>query len=275
MEQEAAMWRLGQGGRDGKGCPRYQPPGSPRSTRRTSPACLTREDCREEFDFVSVGNTSRASIQIIPKITVDSLDFEIKLKQSATLPQNPWLSLPVDNLENSYTVTITQNPSPHQQDIKSPNPSECSHHTDQLSNRSRDQPTQTEVHTSPQSRGAQPSDSILQAQDSFEESELSPTCNSLSSTITDAGDVPNYTAESIPTLPGDTYDFHNPKRDTCERITSSMCNGSHPPLLRRSSEKDRRTNAQRGGRECDGTGADVECSSEYSELKQSVGIMGQ
>ncbi|XP_064882522.1 uncharacterized protein LOC115139598 isoform X2 [Oncorhynchus nerka] len=95
------------------------------------------------------------------------------------------------------------------------------------------------------------------------------------STITDAGDVPNYTAESIPTLPWDTYDFHNPKRDTCERITSSMCNGSHPPLLRRSSEKDRRTNAQRGGRECDGTGADVECSSEYWELKQSVGVMGQ
>uniref|UniRef100_A0A674E6Q5 Si:ch211-241j12.3 n=3 Tax=Salmo trutta TaxID=8032 RepID=A0A674E6Q5_SALTR len=180
------------------------------------------EDCREEFDFGSVGNTSRASIQIIPKITVDSLHFQIKLKQSATLPQNPWLSLPVDDLENSYTVTITQNPSPHQRDIKSPNPSECSHHTGQLSNRSRDQPTQTEVHTSPQNRGAQPSDSILQAQDSFEESERSPVCNSLSSTITDAGDVPNFTAESIPTLLWDTSDFHNPKQDTCERITSSM-----------------------------------------------------
>ncbi|KAK6297280.1 hypothetical protein J4Q44_G00318630 [Coregonus suidteri] len=180
------------------------------------------EDRRQEFDFGSVGNTSRASIQIIPKITVDSLNFVIKLKRSATLPQNPWLSLPVDDLENSYTVTITQNPSPRQRDIKSPNPSECSHHTDQLSNWSRDQPTQTEVHTSPQSRGAQPRDSILQAQDSFKESELSPIWNALSSTITYARDGPNYTAESIPTLLWDMYDFHNSKQDTCERITSSM-----------------------------------------------------
>lgn len=177
------------------------------------------EDRREEFDFESVGSTTRASIQIIPKITVDSMHFEIKLKRSATLPHNPWLSLPVEDLENSYTVTITQNPSqsPQLRDVKSPNPSECSHHSDQLSNWSRDQPTQTEVQAKPQSRGAQPCDSILQAQDSFEESERSPVCNSLSSTITDAGDVPNFTAESIPTLLWDTSDFHNPKQDTCER----------------------------------------------------------
>ncbi|CAB1342775.1 unnamed protein product [Coregonus sp. 'balchen'] len=180
------------------------------------------EDRREEFDFGSVGSTSRASIQIIPKITVDSMHFEIKLKRSATLPQNPWLSLPVEDLENSYTVTITQNPSqsPHPRDVKSPNPSECSHHSDRSSNWSRDQPSQTEVQTSPQSRGAQPR--ILQAHDSFDDSDLSPVRNALSSTIADARDGPNYTAESAPTLLWDTYDFHNPKQDTCERITSSM-----------------------------------------------------
>ncbi|XP_029589824.1 uncharacterized protein LOC115174932 isoform X1 [Salmo trutta] len=182
------------------------------------------EDRREEFDFGSVGSTTRASIQIIPKITVDSMHFEIKLKRLATLPHNPWLSLPVEDLENSYTVTITQNPSqsPQLRDVKSPNPSECAHHSDQLSNWSRDQPTQTEVQANPQSRGAQPRDSILQAQDSFDDSELSAIRDPLSSTITDARDGPNYTAESSPTLLWDTYDFHNPKQDSCERITSSM-----------------------------------------------------
>ncbi|CDQ70039.1 unnamed protein product [Oncorhynchus mykiss] len=149
------------------------------------------EERREDFDFGSMGSTSRASIQIIPKITVDSMHFEIKLKRSATLPHNPWLSLPVEDLENSYTVTITQNPSqsPQLRDVKSPKPSD---------------------------------DSILQAQDSFDDSELSAIRDPLSSTITDARDGPNYTAESSPTLLWDTYDFHNPEQDSCERITSSM-----------------------------------------------------
>lgn len=173
------------------------------------------EDRREEFGFGSVGNSSRASIQIIPKITVDSLNFEIQVKRSATLPKNPWLSLPVEDLENSYTVTITQNPPAQQRDLKSPNLTQHSHNADQ-SNRSRDQPTQTEVSTSTHSKGPQTRDWILQSQSSFEDSELSPILNVLSSTITDGRDKSNCTTEDVQTLLWDSYDFHDQKQDTCD-----------------------------------------------------------
>ncbi|KAJ8008918.1 hypothetical protein DPEC_G00083410 [Dallia pectoralis] len=173
--------------------------------------------------FGSVADTPEATVQIIPKISLDSLNFEIKLKRSAALPQNPWLSLPVDDLENSYTVTITQNPSRHKQGACSPNPSESSHRSDRSSTRSRDQPTQTEVHMSPESSGEPPRDGVLHSPDSFEE--LSPIRNVLSSTITESRDLPNFTAER-PTLLWDTYDFHDPEHNTCERITSSMADDS-------------------------------------------------
>ncbi|KAJ8397612.1 hypothetical protein AAFF_G00436110 [Aldrovandia affinis] len=194
------------------------------------------EDCREEFEFSAVGGegSSRASIQIIPKMTVDSLNFEIKVKRSATLPRNPWLSLPVEDLENSYTVTITPNPqAPPRDSVRSPDPSE----------RSRDQPTQTETQPSIQTSsggedelslqgaggmevGESEGVSILQAQDSFEDSALSPIRNILSSTITDARDKQNSTVDSVPTLLWDTYDFHNTKQDAGERLITSLTEGS-------------------------------------------------
>ncbi|KAG7460645.1 hypothetical protein MATL_G00200960 [Megalops atlanticus] len=192
------------------------------------------EDCREEFEFGAVGGGAGAgggaSIQIIPKITLDSLNFEIKVKRSATMPKNPWLSLPVEDLENSYTVTITPTPqTPLRDAVRSPD----------LSDRSRDQPTQTEAQASTQTLsggeeepslagagrvqgGAKGRLSILQSQDSFEDSDLSPIRNVLSSTITDARDKPNSTMDSVPTLLWDTYDFHNNKQDTCERLLDSL-----------------------------------------------------
>ncbi|XP_010881104.3 uncharacterized protein LOC105017854 [Esox lucius] len=182
------------------------------------------EDRRDEFG--PVANAPGADVQIVPKITLDSLNFEIKLKRSATLPQNPWLSLPVEDLENSYTVTITQNLSQRKRDVSSPNASECSRHTDRSSAHSRDQPTQTEVHKSAESSGSPPRGRVLHSPDSFEDSGISPIRNVLSSTITESRDLPNYTAESVPTLLWDTYDFHDPKQNTCERITSSMAEGS-------------------------------------------------
>ncbi|PWA21865.1 hypothetical protein CCH79_00017593, partial [Gambusia affinis] len=66
-----------------------------------------------KFGSALPANFSSSSIQIIPKVEAESLNLEIMVKRSAAPPTNPWLSLPVDDLENSYTVTITPTPTPH------------------------------------------------------------------------------------------------------------------------------------------------------------------
>ncbi|KAL7388120.1 hypothetical protein ABVT39_007529 [Epinephelus coioides] len=181
------------------------------------------EDHREEFDLGSVGNSSRASIQIIPKVTVDSLNLEIKVKRSAALPSNPWLSLPVDDLENSYTVTITQNPT-QQRDLQFHDPSDPYTNANQAS-RSRDQPTQMEVLTSTQPREPQNRDWTLQSQSSLEDPELSPIRNILSSTITETGgDKSMCTTQGIPTLLWDSYDLHDQNRDAVDGVIDLSLN---------------------------------------------------
>ncbi|XP_049446591.1 uncharacterized protein LOC125897350 [Epinephelus fuscoguttatus] len=181
------------------------------------------EDHREEFDLGSVGNSSRASIQIIPKVTVDSLNLEIKVKRSAALPSNPWLSLPVDDLENSYTVTITPNPT-QQRDLQFHDPSDPHTNANQAS-RSRDQPTQTEVLISTQPREPQNRDWTLQSQSSLEDPELSPIRNILSSTITETGgDKSMCTTQGIPTLLWDSYDLHDQNRDAVDGVIDLSLN---------------------------------------------------
>lgn len=167
----------------------------------------------EEFDFGYVGNSTRASIQIIPKTTMESLNFEIKVKRSATLPSNPWLSLPIDNLESSYTVTITPNPTPQKGDLQFQDPSDpCM--TANQPHRSRDQPTQTEVLSSTESRGSRRRDWMLHSQSSLEDPQLSPIRNILSSTITDGRDMSMSTTQGIHTLLWDSYDLHEQNSDT-------------------------------------------------------------
>ncbi|XP_048842096.1 uncharacterized protein LOC125714966 isoform X2 [Brienomyrus brachyistius] len=175
---------------------------------------------REEFEFARVGGTSNASIQVIPKITVDSLNVEIKVKRRATLPKNPWLSLPVEDLENSYTVTIAPS-------------AEDSHPTGVI--QSQDQPSRTEIcESSPTSTaeeqrtasfgtGETPARTdILQTQDSFDDSGSSLRYNLLSSTITDAQEKADDSTDSFPSLLWDTYDFHNTKQDSSERLVNSL-----------------------------------------------------
>ncbi|KAG7331851.1 hypothetical protein KOW79_005820 [Hemibagrus wyckioides] len=110
------------------------------------------------------------SIHIIPNVSGDTVNFEITVKRSATLPKNPWLSLPVDDLENCYTVIISP--------------------TQQRETRSCDQLTQT----------TDTSMCDLQNQST----EWSPIGNVLSSTITDGAE----TSEAMPTLLWDSYDLH-------------------------------------------------------------------
>ncbi|XP_073348778.1 uncharacterized protein [Pagrus major] len=144
---------------------------------------------------------------------MESLNFEIKVKRSAALPSNPWLSLPVDDLENSYTVTITQNPTPQNRDLQIHDPSEpCS--TANQSCRCRDQPT----HAEGLSRGPQSTD-WTHSQSSLVDPELSPIHNILSSTITDGRDQSMCTAEEVPTLLWDSYDLHDQAQDSVDGLS--------------------------------------------------------
>ncbi|XP_063078832.1 uncharacterized protein LOC134468856 isoform X2 [Engraulis encrasicolus] len=165
---------------------------------------------------IEIGGTSSASIQIIPKITFDSLNFEIKVKRSSTLPKNPWLSLPVEDLENSYTVTITPTKLSHSVDRRSP-PASSERSSSSMS---RDQPTQTEVMTNC-SQPAVVKSRALFIEDSFDVSELSPVGGVLSSTITEPEESPSYVTEGLPTLLWDTYDFHL-GQDACDGLSTSL-----------------------------------------------------
>lgn len=175
------------------------------------------EDPAEVFDFGSVRNSSRASIHIIPKVTVDSLNFEITVKRSAALPNNPWLSLPVDNLENSYTVTITQNQTPQKRDPQSHDPTEtCPNVNHSPWPQDRDDPTQMEILSGTQTRVSQSGDQIHHSRSNLEDPALSPIGNILSSTITDERDKSICTTGGIPTLLWDSYDLHHQDQDTVD-----------------------------------------------------------
>ncbi|XP_036066420.1 uncharacterized protein LOC112157760 isoform X3 [Oryzias melastigma] len=100
---------VGRGGMDGIG--EAVSPGR-RQPQIQEEICSVSDCDPEELGFGSVGNSSRASIRAPPKGQADAVNFEIKVKRSAAPPTNPWLSLPVDDLEDSYTVTITPNPTP-------------------------------------------------------------------------------------------------------------------------------------------------------------------
>lgn len=119
------------------------------------------------------------SIHIVPSAR-DGVNFEITVKRSTILPTNPWLSLPVDGLENCYTVII----SPGQQRVT----------------RNCNQLTQTG------------DASMCEVQDQSA-TEWSPIHNILSSTATDEEHAAE-TSESVPTLLWDSYDLHDLPRDS-------------------------------------------------------------
>uniref|UniRef100_A0A3B3X4V9 CRAL-TRIO domain-containing protein n=1 Tax=Poecilia mexicana TaxID=48701 RepID=A0A3B3X4V9_9TELE len=136
-----------------------------------------------KLDSTLPANFSSASIQIIPKVEAESLNLEIMVKRSAAPPTNPWLSLPVDDLENSYTVTITPKPTPQKK--LSP---ECSGLGGQEGGSSQ-RFSNTEAL------------SCMKLQHSCEDDpELSPISNVLCSTITDGRET------EVPTLLWDSYE---------------------------------------------------------------------
>ncbi|KAF3702527.1 Actin CyI, cytoplasmic Precursor [Channa argus] len=166
-------------------------------------------DHGQVLDFSSVENSSRASIQIIPKLTVDSINLEIKVKRSAAMPNNPWLSLPVDDLENSYTVTITQNATPQTREIQSYDPSD-SHTKASHTYSPQEDSTDTGELSSTHPREPENRDWRLRSQSNLEDPDLSHISNILSSTIADERDKSISSTEGIPTLLWDSYDLHPP-----------------------------------------------------------------
>ncbi|XP_046729992.1 uncharacterized protein LOC124401623 [Silurus meridionalis] len=118
------------------------------------------------------------SICIVPNASGKTVNLEITVKRSATLPKNPWLSLPVDDLENCYTVIISPS---------------------QKTTRNCDQLTQTTE------------TSLCELQD--QTTDWSPIRNVLSSTVTDGGHEAE-TSENVPTLLWDSYDLRDLGHDS-------------------------------------------------------------
>lgn len=99
-------------------------------------------DCqyhREEMDQRSFGNSS---IQISPKVEMEPLNVDIEVKRSTAAPDNPWLSLPMDDLENLYTGMGT--PKPQRTDLQV-NEASYHHAAADPTNRSGSQHPQTDV----------------------------------------------------------------------------------------------------------------------------------
>ncbi|XP_034434798.1 uncharacterized protein LOC117757617 isoform X2 [Hippoglossus hippoglossus] len=131
----------------------------------------------------------------------DSLNLKIKMKLSAAHPSNVWLSLPAEDLENSYTVIITHSPTKQKTDTCT-NGTHC--------NSSPVQPTKMKA-SGPRSR-----DWIRHSQSSLDDPGLSPIRNVLSSTITDGRDESTSTTEGIPSLLWDSYDLHDHSQDAVD-----------------------------------------------------------
>lgn len=127
--------------------------------------------------------------------SVHSLNFEIKVKRQAPLPSNPWLGLPVEDLEDLYTVTVTPSPTMHKGNLPSPDVPDPGGGAGSPTGRCRDQPTQTERSSS------------------LEDTELSSIGKILSSTM-DGGDKSLCTTEGLPSMLWDSYDLHEQNQDS-------------------------------------------------------------
>lgn len=151
------------------------------------------ETCGGQGGRVTAGEGGGAGVEGLSE-SIHSLNFEIKVKRSAPLPSNPWLSLPVEDL---YTVTVTPSPTLHKRHLHFLDVPEPGGGAEPPAGSCRDQPTQTE-----RSR-------------SLEDTELSSIGKILSSTM-DGGDKSLCTTEGLPTMLWDSYDLHEQNQDSVD-----------------------------------------------------------
>uniref|UniRef100_A0A3Q2PV41 Si:ch211-241j12.3 n=1 Tax=Fundulus heteroclitus TaxID=8078 RepID=A0A3Q2PV41_FUNHE len=196
-------------------------PGQPNIHGESPSSTSKGEHNKKEIGSGPAENLSSASIQIIPKVEAESLNLEITVKRSAAPQTNPWLSLPVDDLENSYTVTITPKPTPQKKEASQKQSSEVNVAVDQESGCS-DQLAQMEMLSCTEPREPQSTDWMLHAHSGLEDPEHSPGCNILSSTFTDGRDRSICGSEGVPTLLWDSYDLHDEKPEADSVTDTSL-----------------------------------------------------
>ncbi|KAM9704376.1 uncharacterized protein ACNS7B_002718 [Menidia menidia] len=162
------------------------------------------------------GHKEQSSIQPVEKSSdvqisgqVDTVKLELKV---AGFPRNPWLSVPVNHVEESHTVSIEKNSVAQKRDLVCPDASEP-HAAVSLSTSYQDEPPQMDVMRNRESREPPSMDWTLNSQSGFHDPDLSPICNILSSTITDEMDESTSTSEGLPTLLWDSYDLHDEEPD--------------------------------------------------------------
>ncbi|XP_067272718.1 guanine nucleotide exchange factor DBS isoform X2 [Pseudorasbora parva] len=169
-------------------------------------------------------------IQIIPKITSDSVNLEISVKRSASLPKNPWLSLPIEDLESCYTVTIrSSSPSGFQEPELSPagNLSSSPRSSSPSGFQEPKLSPAGNLNSSPRSSspsgfqepelnpaGNLNSSPRSSSPSGSQEPELNPAGNLLSSTLTDSEEKP---VDGDPSLLWDSFNLHNLRPDSYEQ----------------------------------------------------------
>lgn len=157
----------------------------------------TTSSLSDSESFGSLGKSSRASVPLGPEATHSGLNFEIKVKRSAAHPTNPWLSLHDDDLENSYTVTITPRPSLEHRGIIA---------------------SQIHKDLSPLTPAAPPIAWPLHSHSNLEDSDLGPIAHVLSSTITEPKDQTCTPADH--SMVWDSYDLHEQYLDATAGVSA-------------------------------------------------------
>ncbi|CAG5950337.1 unnamed protein product [Menidia menidia] len=167
-----------------------------------------KSDCKGPKEQSSIQPVEKsADIQISGQ--VDTVKLELKV---AGFPRNPWLSVPVNHVEESHTVSIEENSVAQKRDLVCPDASEP-HAPVSPSTSYQDEPPQMDVMRNLESREPPSMDWTLNSQSGFHDPDLSPICNILSSTITDEMDESTSTSEGLPTLLWDSYDLHDEEPD--------------------------------------------------------------
>ncbi|XP_034017563.1 uncharacterized protein LOC117502613 isoform X4 [Thalassophryne amazonica] len=137
--------------------------------------------------------------------------------------QSYWRTVPV--WRQKLTAFLTKNPPPEVEELV-----HLTHLSNlipdgrvqqagkQMSERSHSQPTQTAGLSTSQSRGPSTWEWILQSQSSFEDPELSPVCNILSSSSTDTRDRFTCSTEGSPTSLWDSHHLHKQSPDSVDGV---------------------------------------------------------
>ncbi|XP_039604022.1 uncharacterized protein LOC120525628 isoform X1 [Polypterus senegalus] len=177
-----------------------------------------------------------------PKTARNAFNFEVKIARSASLPKNPWLSLPLEELESSYSVSITPKKVPGE--VKQHSNSEegrdsslnCHWQTVSCEKRKNRRTRSVEVQACclDFSKESESKDTAIQTEGKVEFLEdqrilensvpLSPIKNILSSTLNDIQEKSDYAADSSALL-WDSYDLHssrNQEESASERYSAEV-----------------------------------------------------